>query len=63
MASIRTSMMSSTRKSVRKHGLGVMEYQMEGMVASLLALLFVIRDILRFSGFETFVHKLLEACR
>jgi len=55
--------MSSTRKSVRKHGLGVMEYQMEGMVASLLALLFVIRDILRFSGFETFVHKLLEACR
>ena len=56
MASIPLSTMSSTRKSVRKHGLGVMEYQMGGMSASPLNLLFVIKGILQFS------HDLTSLC-
>lgn len=31
MAGLPTSTLSSARKSVKKHGLGVMEYQMEGI--------------------------------
>ena len=49
MASIPLSTMSSARKSVRKHGLGVMENQMGGMSALPLNLLFVIKGILQFS--------------
>ena len=60
VAGKRMSTMSSAREFARKHGLRVMEYQMEGMVALSLALLFVIREILRFSRFQ--IHKLLAAC-
>ena len=50
--SIPMGTLSSARKYVRKHGLRVMKHQMEGIVTSLLNLLFVIKPgILRFSRF------------